>query len=383
MTIFAREAQELVVKAGRRLVESGLVARTWGNISARVSDSQFAITPKGRAYDTLKPEDIVIVDIADCSYEGLIKPSSEKGVHAAVYRNRHDIDCVIHTHQLNASVLSVLGIGINVPAEDAQLLGKFVPNAAYDISSTKKLAHNAERNIVANPESVALLLRSHGAVLLGKTMEEAFDRAHVLEDVATKEILRMANATDFEGLRADFLKDHSISGARAISSYGRSVRHDGRFTLTIDGEVKEYAINDDSLTGLPKIHRDIYRQSRAKCIIHDDDPDVLALSRMGEKTRPYIDDVAQIIGVDIPVATIDDVGEAIKNHNAVLLHDAGALCIGNDEEDATAVAMILEKQCRSHMLVTLTGLGKPLSRLDCWLQRLVYTHKYSKLKNEG
>ena len=70
-----QEAKEFVIKAGLELSEAGLVARTWGNISARISDHQFAITPSGRAYDTLTPDDIVIVNIEDGSYEGSVKPS--------------------------------------------------------------------------------------------------------------------------------------------------------------------------------------------------------------------------------------------------------------------------------------------------------------------
>ena len=80
MAYSVEKARELVLKAGMELCEAGLVARTWGNISARVSDTQYVITPSGRAYDTLTPEDIVLVNITDGSYEGDVKPSGEKGV---------------------------------------------------------------------------------------------------------------------------------------------------------------------------------------------------------------------------------------------------------------------------------------------------------------
>ena len=90
------EAKRIVVEAGKKLVESGLIARTWGNVSARISDTQFVITPSGRAYEDLTPEEIVVVNIDDCSYEGDIKPSSEKGVHAAAYRHHPTVDFVIH-----------------------------------------------------------------------------------------------------------------------------------------------------------------------------------------------------------------------------------------------------------------------------------------------
>ena len=88
------------------------VARTWGNVSARISDTQFVITPSGRAYETLTPEEVVVVNIEDCSYEGDIKPSSEKGVHAAAYRHHPTVDFVIHTHQKAATIVSITGMEI-------------------------------------------------------------------------------------------------------------------------------------------------------------------------------------------------------------------------------------------------------------------------------
>ena len=104
-----QEARELVIRAGLELSESGLIARTWGNISARISDTQFVITPSGRAYEDLTPDQIVITNIEDCSYEGSVKPSSEKWIHADAYKLRPEVNFVIHTHQNYASALSILG----------------------------------------------------------------------------------------------------------------------------------------------------------------------------------------------------------------------------------------------------------------------------------
>ena len=80
------EAKREVVKAGLRLLDSGLIARTWGNVSCRVDKDYFVITPSGRTYDSLTEDDIVLVKIEDCSYDSNIKPSSEKGVHAEAYK---------------------------------------------------------------------------------------------------------------------------------------------------------------------------------------------------------------------------------------------------------------------------------------------------------
>ena len=102
-----------VVRAGKLLCERGLIQRTWGNVSCRIDEESFVITPSGRDYMGLTPDDIVLVKISDLSYEGDIKPSSEKGVHAACYRLRSDVNFVIHTHQTMASVAGLKGYDIN------------------------------------------------------------------------------------------------------------------------------------------------------------------------------------------------------------------------------------------------------------------------------
>ena len=105
MAYSREEAAELIIKAGYALVEKGLIARTWGNISARLSDTEFLVTPSGMGYDRLTPDKLVVCKISDCSYEGEIKPSSEKGVHGEAYKYRPDVNFVIHTHQLYATAV--------------------------------------------------------------------------------------------------------------------------------------------------------------------------------------------------------------------------------------------------------------------------------------
>ena len=100
------EARKLVIEAGLKLAEKKLIARTWGNISARISKEEFVITPSGRSYETLRPEDLVVVRVKDCSYDGPVKPSSEKGVHAAAYGLRSEVNFIIHTHQYYASAVA-------------------------------------------------------------------------------------------------------------------------------------------------------------------------------------------------------------------------------------------------------------------------------------
>ncbi|MGE5543797.1 MAG: class II aldolase/adducin family protein, partial [Bacillota bacterium] len=141
------EAQNLVVKAGIKLVESKLIARTWGNVSCRLDAAHFLITPSGRDYLSLTSDDIVTVKIADCSYQGSIKPSSEKRIHAAVYRLYPDANFVIHTHQDQASIISASDLtSIKVPNAYPGL-GAEVLVAPYALPGTGKLTRRVSRTL--------------------------------------------------------------------------------------------------------------------------------------------------------------------------------------------------------------------------------------------
>lgn len=237
------EAKKLVVAAGKKLVESGLIARTWGNVSARISDTQFVITPSGRAYETLTPEEVVVVNIEDCSYEGDIKPSSEKGVHAAAYRHHPTVDFVIHTHQKAATIVSITGMEIrNVYKEFQPVLGSKVPCADYAMSTTNSLRKKVETCIMMNPGCRAIMLMHHGTLCMGDTYEQAFEIADALEKCCQRVIkdnyLRHSWAETYsdEGKRNFYLKKNgAVAMPESICDLGSSVRNGKTFSLTVGG----------------------------------------------------------------------------------------------------------------------------------------------------
>ncbi len=173
------DAKKTVVDAGIRLVGEGLVSRTWGNISARVDDRYFVITPSGRTYETLTPDDIVPLKMEDLTHEGHIKPSSEKGLHAEIYRARPDVAAIIHTHQLHASTVAAARRGFEPSGElMRRVIGDSVRVSAYALPGTGKLARSAARELGT---SNAVLLANHGAVCVGIDMDAAFAVATALE----------------------------------------------------------------------------------------------------------------------------------------------------------------------------------------------------------
>ena len=191
------EARKLVIEAGLELIKNELIARTWGNISARISENEFVITPSGKPYETLKAEDLVKVNINDLSYEGSIKPSSEKGIHANGYKLRSDINFIIHTHQNYATAISL--------KKD----NGFVPVCKYGLPSTKKLSKNVKKEIEKNIESNSFLLSRHGVMCFGKTYEDAFNEAMSLENKAIDYYNKFANNLDASNLNIPLLDDYA------------------------------------------------------------------------------------------------------------------------------------------------------------------------------
>lgn len=174
-----KELRNQIIEACLYLQKTGLIARTWGNVSARLNDEEFIITPSGLAYELTKPEDLVVVKIADCSYDkNQRKPSSEKGVHAAAYKTRSDVNFIVHTHQFYASAVCAEGKSVVLSS------GDFVPCAKYGLPSTSTLMKNCEKVFNSFTTSDIFLMEKHGAITFGKTMKEALNNAEKLEDGA-------------------------------------------------------------------------------------------------------------------------------------------------------------------------------------------------------
>src|SRR5512137_1701976 len=173
------ELRQAVVDAGRRLLAEGLVARTWGNVSVRADAEHMLITPSGRAYEGMAPEDIVPVNLRTGSYDGPLKPSSEGKLHAEIYRTRSEIQAVIHTHQMNASTVAAARREVPPILDDmVQIIGPTVRVADYALPTTNKIVR---ATVKALRGRMAALMANHGAVCIGRDLDEAFVVCQILE----------------------------------------------------------------------------------------------------------------------------------------------------------------------------------------------------------
>ncbi|MFV0590079.1 MAG: class II aldolase/adducin family protein [Draconibacterium sp.] len=175
-----KKEREALVRAGLKLVELGLVSRTWGNISIRVNDDEMLVTPSGKYYEDTRPEDMVLINIRSNKFDkNSGKPSSEFKLHSGIYVDRPEFRAIIHTHQMNASTCAAARREVPPILDDlAQIVGPSVRVAKYALSSTNKLVRNT---VKAMRGRNAVLMANHGAVCAGNTLDEAFAVCEVLE----------------------------------------------------------------------------------------------------------------------------------------------------------------------------------------------------------
>ena len=379
-----RDAKELVVRAGMELVRSGLIARTWGNVSCRIDDTTFAITPSGRAYETLTPDDIVICKVSDASYEGNIKPSSEKGIHALVYQKYSDIGFVIHTHQTAASAISITKMD-KMPSLGRVLLGDGVPIAAYGLPGTKKLKKGVA-NALKKCTGKAVIMAHHGALCFGHDYNETFDVAQKLEaacyDFLINTYIKKSGAASYK--EDEFFSFCSGTKAPTPLYLFSSKRTSDGFILEseLDDQKTHFKFTDTNLSGEAQIHKEIYTKRKDINFIEQDMyGGLLEISQAQAPLLPWLDDFAQIAGLNARCSQSmnpEHVVKALRGRMGVLVPGAGAFCCAGNESDVQAMQLVMEKNALAQMSANLLKQGHPLNLLDCHVMNLVYKISYSK-----
>ena len=194
------ELKQRVFEQNLRLVKSGLVVLTWGNVSGINREKGLVcIKPSGVLYDTMTAEDMVITDMDGNVIEGKYRPSSDTPTHLYLYKAFPEIGGIVHTHSANAVAWAQAG-------EDITAYGTTHADVFFgDVPCTRALTkdeietayeHNTgvvieeafkDKDYKAIP---AVLVKKHGPFTWGETPEKAVETAITLEEVA-----KMAIAT--------------------------------------------------------------------------------------------------------------------------------------------------------------------------------------------
>jgi L-ribulose-5-phosphate 4-epimerase len=165
--------REQVLETALQMIRDGLAFGAGGNISARDPESGLiAITPSAIEYTRMSPEDVVVIDEHGVKVEGQWKPTSETPMHTIFYRERKDVEAVVHTHAPFASVFAISGQEIPmVVTESALCIGGTVQVAPYIRPGTEELA----RVVLETMDSgVSVLLAQHGMIAVGPDLHAAY-----------------------------------------------------------------------------------------------------------------------------------------------------------------------------------------------------------------
>jgi L-ribulose-5-phosphate 4-epimerase len=189
-----RELKELAWTANQEIPKRGLAIYTFGNVSAfDAARGVIAIKPSGVAYDELKVDDLVVVDLAGKIVEGKLRPSSDTPTHLVLYRAWPEIGAVVHTHSTYATgwaqarqPIPILGtthadhLAEDVPCTD--VMSDEAVERDYEVETGNQILECFKnRNPLHTP---MVLVAGHAPFTWGKTPEKAVYHAAVLEELA-------------------------------------------------------------------------------------------------------------------------------------------------------------------------------------------------------
>ena len=174
-----------IIEFSLKLNSTNLSPLRSGNISTRSKENGtdgYLVTPSGKKYETLKPEDIVFMGLNEEAEnnDSAIKPSSEWRFHRDIYINKKDAQAIVHAHSPHATAVS--SHGKPIPPFHYMIAlagGEDIKCAEYATFGTEELSNNI---IEALENRYACLMSNHGQVAFGKNLEDAFELAHEIEN---------------------------------------------------------------------------------------------------------------------------------------------------------------------------------------------------------
>ena len=346
-----------IIDTGIELLEEKLVARTWGNISARIDADNYLITPSGLDYTSMREEDIVSVNIKTGEYTGINRPSGEKGVHSAAYEVFDDVNFVVHTHQTYATAVSLAGFdsleatagspagsesfetsagstagseSFDITEEEIEKLGG-IALAEYGLPGTKEITNACKSALLTGAHTVLMI--HHGVLVLGKDKEEAMKRVKLLESICERNVKRV-------------IKDNTLNNYPKAS---------------------DTCPEDNSSYGYCEVLTD-------KALI--------ALSNSETEILSQLDDVSQMIGTKI--VTVDSLDKALKlSDNAVLIKGVGALIKAENKDDLEALKVLMNKMAIVKLYTKAKNVKAEISIEESDFMHYDYVNRYSLQNNKN
>ena len=191
MSLTREHLSQEIINAGRFLYGRGWSPATSSNYSARLSSTEALLTVSGKHKGQLGVDDVLATDLAGNSLEPGKKPSAETLLHTQLYSWRPQIGAVLHTHSVNATVLSRLTPGTVIEFEDYELQKAFSGVSTHESrvrvpifdndQDIARLAAKVQPWLEAHPDCVGYLIRGHGLYTWGARMSDALRQIEAFE----------------------------------------------------------------------------------------------------------------------------------------------------------------------------------------------------------
>jgi L-fuculose-phosphate aldolase len=169
-------------RIGALCYQKGYIVGADGNLSARLRDGTVLVTPAGAMKGFLEPQHLAHVDLDGRVLDTGPRPSTEIAIPLVSYRERADVEAVIHTHPPHAVALSIAGVDLQLPVipEVIVTIGG-TPTTPYATPGTHELPESI-REVVRCSDT--LIMKNHGAVTLGANLMDAFKKLDMVEHTA-------------------------------------------------------------------------------------------------------------------------------------------------------------------------------------------------------
>lgn len=188
-------ARRNIVEVCQLMHQRGLLAARDGNVSVRVGERRLLLTPSGARKGFMAPGDMVLCDLEGKPVRGERgRPSSEAAMHVIVYRQRPDVNAIVHAHPPFAVAHTLAGISLSEPLmpEVYCELGEIL-TIPYTTPGTDEVPYALAEPILNHD---VLLLERHGSLCVGPTLNRAYDRLEILEHAARISTIARAMAPE-------------------------------------------------------------------------------------------------------------------------------------------------------------------------------------------
>lgn len=227
--------KENVCRANIELFKRGIVIFTWGNVSEIDEETKLVvIKPSGVPYESMKPEDMVVLDLEGSIIEGHYKPSSDAPTHLELYRNFTQIRSITHTHSTYATAFAQAGLPIKalgtthadyfygeVPV--TRDLNKEEIENNYEQNTGKVITETIKRWNMSPAEIPAILVKSHGPFIFGKDSNNCVHNAVVLEEIAKMNFITSILNPHLNNIPSLLLDKHYLRKHGKNAYYGQKI----------------------------------------------------------------------------------------------------------------------------------------------------------------